>query len=238
LEKFKPWAVINTIEFNQLDNAELEPATCFRINTYGAAMVAEACGCLGIPLLSFSTDHVFNGDAGEPYLESSRVNPLNVFGRSKAEAERQIMQAHKGALVIRSGPHICPWDEDNFLTVALRNLEESLPIVATDERLFSPVYVPDLVNTSLDLLLDAESGIWHLANVGAVTFADLAWSAAQTAGLDTNLIEIKHAYTLHGFSAPQPQYSVLSSERGVLLPTLEKALEAYCTQLKQVEALI
>jgi dTDP-4-dehydrorhamnose reductase len=227
LKELRPWAVINAADYNQVDNAEQQQATCLKINTYGAKAIATACNLQHIPLVTFSTDQVFNGNSHAPYLESSHVNPLNLYGRSKAEAEKLVRQAHKGALIIRTGPHLCPWDEDNFLTVALRNLEEGLPIVTTADRVFSPTYVPDLVNTSLDLLLDGEAGIWHLSATGATTFADLIRDAAQMARLNTSLIEVKPANRLSGLSAAQPRYSVLSSERGILLPSLENVLEDY-----------
>jgi dTDP-4-dehydrorhamnose reductase len=234
INELKPWAVINTAEFNQIDNAQLYPADCLRLNTFCAKMIADVCHMQNIPLLSFSTDQVFDGHTDKPYLESSPVNPINVFGRSKAEAEKQILQAHTKALVIRTGPRICPWDEDNFLTVALRNLEEGLPLVTHTGRLFSATYVPHLVSTSLDLLLDGEKGIWHLFNEGTVTFADLIRNAAQVAGLNTNLIEVRPANFLDELTAPQPRYRVLGSERAILLPSLEKALvDYYQSMLRQ-----
>jgi dTDP-4-dehydrorhamnose reductase len=236
VKELRPWAVINLAEFNQTDYAQLHPAACFRLNTYGAKMIADVCHKHNIALLGFSTDQVFDGHSRQPYLESSQVNPLNIFGRSKAEAEKQIMQAHAKALIIRTGPRICPWDEDNFLVVALRNLEEGLPVVTHAGRVFSAVYVPDLVTTALDLLLDAESGIWHLFNEGAVTFAELIGRAAQAAGLETGLLEVRPANPLDECTAPQPRYRVLGSERGILLPSLDKALEDFCRQMPKQRA--
>ena len=90
----------------------------------------------------------------------------------------------------------------------------------------SPTYVPDLVNVCLDLLVDRSSGIWHLANQGALTWAELARRAAELAGVDAATLEAKPAAEF-GFTAARPAYSSLHSERGALLPALDDALRRY-----------
>jgi dTDP-4-dehydrorhamnose reductase len=86
--------------------------------------------------------------------------------------------------------------------------------------------VPDLVHASLDLLIDGEHGIWHLANSGAIAWADLARQTAQLAGLDASAIQSCSTHSF-GYAASRPAYSVLSSERGVLLPNLDRAIAQY-----------
>ena len=113
--------------------------------------------------------------------------------------------------------------------VALRTLAEGRKFVAADDALVSPTYVPDLVGASLDLLIDGEQGIWHLSNEGAITWAELARSTARRAGLDPGLVEARPT-ALMQHAAPRPLYSVLASERGHLLPTLEDALERYLNE--------
>jgi dTDP-4-dehydrorhamnose reductase len=90
----------------------------------------------------------------------------------------------------------------------------------------SPTYVPDLVQCCLDLLLDDEHGCWHVANVGAVSWHELAAEVARRAGLSTGLVEALDDADL-GWKARRPTYSVLTSERAVLLPTLDRALDRY-----------
>jgi dTDP-4-dehydrorhamnose reductase len=82
------------------------------------------------------------------------------------------------------------------------------------------------VDACLDLLIDGEHGIWHLANPGAVTWADFGRRAAELAGLDPDLIEGKPMTSL-GLPAPRPRYSALTSERASLMPPLEHALLRY-----------
>jgi dTDP-4-dehydrorhamnose reductase len=85
--------------------------------------------------------------------------------------------------VIRTSAFFEPWDQYNFVTIALRTLAAGKPFVAAEDAIVSPTYVPDLVNTTLDLIIDGECGLWHLANPGAITWANLARQAAEMAGL-------------------------------------------------------
>jgi dTDP-4-dehydrorhamnose reductase len=179
-----------------------------------------------LPFVTFSSDLVFDGKVRSPYVESSPVHPLNVYGRTKAEAERLVGAIHPGALIVRTSAFFGPWDDYNFVTIALREMGAGRAFLAANDAVISPTYVPDLVNATLDLLIDGALGVWHLANEGAVTWYDLAYTVAQAAGLDTQLLEGQP--TVHfGLAAPRPAYSVLSSERAWLMPTLDEALTRY-----------
>jgi dTDP-4-dehydrorhamnose reductase len=90
----------------------------------------------------------------------------------------------------------------------------------------SPTYVPDLVNTCLDLLLDRERGLWHLANAGSTTWADLALHAAEAAAISSSQL-CRLSWMEAGLAANRPRYSVLGSERAVLLPALDDALARF-----------
>ncbi len=226
LAEFEPWAVVNTAGYVRVDDAEREAEKCMRENAEGAATLAEACARHGAALLTFSSDLVFDGAKGSPYVESDAVSPLNVYGRSKALAEQRVSELLPSALVVRTSAFFGPWDEYNFITLALAALAEGREFVAADDLIISPTYVPDLVNASLDLLIDGEGGLWHLANKGALSWAELARLAARHARFDENLIEARPAAALK-FVAPRPPYGVLASERGQLLPPLEDALERY-----------
>jgi dTDP-4-dehydrorhamnose reductase len=149
-----------------------------------------------------------------------------VYGRSKAEAEQAVLAAHPGALVVRTSAFFGPWDKHNFVTLALNALERGEPFVAADDMTVSPTYVPDLVHTCLDLAIDREAGVWHLNNGGSVTWFELAQMAADKAGIDASTLVAQSSTTL-GMAAARPAYSVLHSERGVLLPKLGNALERY-----------
>jgi dTDP-4-dehydrorhamnose reductase len=229
LDATRPWAVVNTAGYVRVDDAELEEERCGRDNTDGPATLARACAARSLPLVTYSSDLVFDGRADAPYVESSETAPLNAYGRSKERAERQVLALHPGALVIRTSAFFGPWDEHNFVTVTLRSLEAGRPVIAADDMAVSPTYVPDLVEESLNLLIDGASGIWHLASVGAITWADLARAVAASAGHDPRSVIGRPTDEL-GMRAPRPRYTPLASERGVLLPTLEHALARYFSE--------
>ncbi len=226
LKALEPWAVVNAAGYVRVDEAEREFEACSRANAKGPAVLASACNQLGIQLVTFSSDLVFDGRQRSPYLESELPAPLCVYGRTKAQGETAVLSLCPTALVVRTSAFFGPWDHANFVTMTLSQLAAKRPIVAANDLVISPTYVPDLVHASLDLLIDGESGLWHLANRDAITWVDLARQAAALAKLDAHSVEGCTAEEL-GLVAPRPKYSVLGSERGMLLPPLEDALVRY-----------
>jgi dTDP-4-dehydrorhamnose reductase len=226
LERIRPWAVINAAGYVRVDEAEHDQAACYHANTTGAVVLATSCAERGLPYVTFSSDLVFDGNKPCPYVEDDDVSPLGVYGSSKAAAERSVLLEHPEALVIRTSAFFGPWDAYNFVTNVLRDLANGMPVTVADDAIVSPTYIPDLVNTSLDLLIDGEHGRWHLANAGAVSWATLARHAAELAGLQDVLVQGRPTDEL-GLVAPRPRYSVLGSTRGHLLPALDDALSRF-----------
>lgn len=223
LSRYNPWAVVNTAGYVRVDEAESDFARCYRENTTGAAILAAACAYREINLLTFSSDLVFDGNKQAAYVENDLPRPLNVYGNSKRLAERDVLKRMPNALVVRTSAFFSPWDEYNFVYYALRAGHQKQAFEAADDVLISPTYVPDLVNVSLDLLIDEERGVWHLANQGAYTWADFARQAADMAGLDTSFVQPRSMQAF-GLAAARPAYSVLGSKQGNLLPPAEHRL--------------
>jgi dTDP-4-dehydrorhamnose reductase len=228
LQAWDPWAVINGAGFVRVDDAEHQSAQ-WRENALGPGVLAQACARHGVGLVSFSSDLVFDGNKLAPYVESDLPAPLNAYGRGKLEAERQVLAHAPKALMVRSSAFFGPWDAHNFVTLALRALAGGKRWPAAQDQQVSPTYVPDLVRASLDLLLDGASGVWHLANRGAVSWAELAHMAAEAAGMDTRLVDPCIGRSL-GQRAARPRYSVLDSERGSVMPSLADALGRYMVE--------
>ncbi len=223
------WAVVNAAGYVRVDDAERDSEQCFRENTLGPALLAQACAARRMALVTFSSDLVFDGAGCEPYLETSKTGPLNAYGRSKLEAERRVLSTYSDALVIRTCAFFGPCDDHNFVTRSLRALLRGEEWHAAEDEVVSPTYVPDLVDVTLDLLIDRESGIWHLANLGAVTWAELARSAARKAGLNPDLVVGRRQQELQR-AASRPVYSALGSVRSTLMPGLEHALDQYIAE--------
>ena len=236
LNKWQPWAVVNAAGFVRVDDAEKEGEKQWRENVAGPRVLAHACGLRGIRIVTFSSDLVFDGTKGEPYVELDTPRPLNAYGRAKHEAEQRVLEAGADALVIRSAAFFGPWDRHNFITLALQALRRGEPWLAAADQWVSPTYVPHLVGAALDLLVDGESGIWHLANRGSASWAGLACMAAEAAGLDTRLVRAVPGASL-GQLAPRPRNCSLASERGLVMPTLDEGLSRYLQETVVPETL-
>lgn len=229
LDEVSPWAVINAAGYARVDDAECEPERCRRENVVGPSVLARACRERSIRMVTFSSDLVFNGLLGQPYVESDSVGPLGIYGKVKALAERLVIAANPDALVIRTAAFFGPWDEHNFVFQALRALSRQGRFLAAEDSVVSPTYVPDLVHAALDLLIDAESGLWHVTNRGAVSWFELARRSAQIANVDTKGLVACPSSAL-GLRARRPAYCALGSERGTLLPSLDDSLNTFMSE--------
>jgi dTDP-4-dehydrorhamnose reductase len=226
LDRERPWAVVNAAGYVRVDAAESNVARCHRANALGPAVLAAACEGRGVQLLTFSSDLVFDGIRRRPYMESAPVAPLGVYGVSKARGEAAVAARMPSALIVRTSAFFGPWDAHNFLAAMERTLAREEPFPAASDMIVSPTYVPDLVEASLDLLVDGERGIWHLASPGALSWAQFARMGAALAGLDPRLVTACTTREL-SLPAPRPAYSALGSERGALLPALEDSLSRW-----------
>jgi dTDP-4-dehydrorhamnose reductase len=222
----RPWAVINAAGYVRVDDAELEQERCFRENTIGACVLAEVCQDHRLPLVTFSSDLVFDGSQCVPYTESDRPRPLNTYGRSKCAAEKGVLARHPGALVVRTSSLFGPWDTVNHVTRALDALQAGMPVAAPGQYTITPTYIPDLVHACLDLLLDREAGVVHLTNGEPTTWGELVTRAAGLAQLDTTRLRVCGGEDLN-YIALRPPYSALGSVRCRILPPLDDALNRF-----------
>lgn len=226
LARHRPWAVVNAAGYLDLDRAEADETACYQANTGGPALLAAECKRLGIALLTFSSDLVFNGRQDRPYLESDMPTPMNIYGRSKGKAESLVREILPDALIVRAGAFFSPWSGCHFLANALRALAEGELFVASNDATVSPTSVPDLVHACLDLLIDGANGVWHLANEGAVTWEQWARMAAERAGIEPATLQGCPTRALR-LIARRPLYTVLGTERGQILQPLETAIDCY-----------
>ena len=226
LDRYQPWAVLNTAGYVRVDDAEDDAASCYRENATGPSLLAAACAARRLQLLTFSSDLVFAGDQPAGYYETDLPRPLSVYGCSKLLAEQAVLTQCPTALVVRTSAFFSAWDAHNFVAHALAAARRHEPFAAASDVFITPTYVPDLVNASLDLLLDEASGLWHLANAGTYSWAELAQLALGLAGLPTSGVEPRPAAEF-GWAAPRPAHSALLSRHGNLLPSVESGLQRH-----------
>ena len=223
IHELHPWGIVNAAGYSNIEEAEKEMGLCFDVNCCGPAQLAELCKQADIRFLSFSTGLVFDGEKGQHYVESDSVNPISIFGKSKAMAESEILNKNEDALIIRSGTLFSPWDKFNFVARTLAEFREGRSVKVPDDVVISAAYVPDLVHHSIDLLLDGASGIHHMSSEEAISWAELARKVAYFSGHDAALVKAVPQYAMR-WKAKRPSFSALKSEKGSALPCLDSAL--------------
>jgi dTDP-4-dehydrorhamnose reductase len=215
LAPLAPQAVLNTAAFHNLPSCEEEPERAFAVNAVGALNVARVAAELGARNLFFSTDYVFDGAKGEPYVEDDPPRPLNVYGVSKVAGERLTLAHDPTALVVRVsgiyGKTPCRAKGANFVTKMIE-LAGSRPEVrvVTDEVL-SPTPTRAIASKAVELLATEASGILHLTCRGSCSWYEFARQIFDTLRLETPL----HEATVADFPSPvrRPHYSVLANTR-------------------------
>lgn len=231
LAELNPWAVINATSHTQTDKAEQEQSIYFKVNCTGPANLAALCRYHNAQFLHISSDQVFDGTKVGPYTESDKIAPRNACGNSSVAGEGAVLVTNPDALVVRTGPLFGPWDSRNFVYQTLMALKEGKDVEAASDIFMSPTYVPDLAHRSLDLLLDEETGIFHIANDAVVSWKEWAQHIALATGYD--------AKGSNGFTTQQqnqtpkqPTNTALRSEKGIHLPSLDHALERYLLAIR------
>ncbi len=230
LDTLRPWSVINCAGWVRVDDAEHQAEDCLAANFTGCVDLARACAERGIHYSCFSSDLVFDGLANRPYVESDRPAPLNVYGQSKARAEEAILALNASALIIRTASFFSPYDQHNFAVHAAAAMRAGQPFRAVQDCITSPTYVPDLVRTTLDLIIDGEVGLWHLTSEGALSWAAFAHLLGDALNLQTDLIEPMPLAAM-GWPARRPLHAPMTSERGLIMPSLTSAIERFAAML-------
>ena len=199
-----PDLVLHTAAWTDVDGAEADPQAAAAVNVAGTAHAAA----LGAPLVTFSTDYVFDGRKRTPYVESDGANPLSAYGRTKLHGEAA---AGPESWVVRTSWLFAP-EGRNFVTTMLALGAERDEVGVVDDQRGCPTFVGHLAAATRDLVDGGGSyGVWHLAAEGECSWADFAEAIFEEAGLDCRVRRITAADLAR--PAARPCYSVLRSER-------------------------
>jgi len=203
--------VINAAAYTRVDDAETHQSEAYAINAIGAGNVATAAAATGATLVQISTDYVFDGTAHTPYGEHRPRDPVSVYGRSKAEGERLVLDAHPEAFIVRTawlyGEH-----GPNFPKTMLRLANERDTVDVVNDQYGQPTWSLDLATAIVELVdSGASTDIYHVTNSGSTTWYELARAVFELAGHDPGRV-VPTESSRFVRPAPRPSYSVLGHD--------------------------
>jgi dTDP-4-dehydrorhamnose reductase len=232
--RFSPDVVLNAAAYNQVDVAESEPAAAFQVNALAVRNIALACRQAGARLVHYSTDYVFDGTAGRPYVETDPPHPLGAYAVSKLAGEYYAQAYLDDALIVRTsgvfGLGGMQTARGNFIELMLRLAREGRTIRVVEDHVGSPTYAPALAARTADLVERGITGILHCGGGTPISWFDFARLIFAESGLQPDL----RPTTEREYRTParRPKYSALSNERMESLglapmPPLEVAVRSY-----------
>ncbi len=201
VEAFEPEVVIHAAAHTDVDGCERDPDLAYRVNALGTQNVALAARRVGAALVAVSTDYVFDGTKGEPYLEFDEPRPLSVYGRSKLAGERYAQTLHDRVWVVRTS-WVFSAAGRNFPTTMLRLSSQRDELLVVDDELGSPTYAPDLAAAIAQLIRRPVYGVYHLAGAGGCSRFELAREVLRLAGRPTRVAAITSAEYLRRYPLP------------------------------------
>jgi dTDP-4-dehydrorhamnose reductase len=184
----QPAAVINTAAWTAVDLAENAPEAAQKANRDGPQKLAALCARFKIPFIHISTDYVFDGEKGAPYVESDPISPRTVYGRTKAEGEQAVMTANPSSIILRTS-WVYSAHGKNFVRTMLQAGARAPSIRVVGDQKGSPTSAHDLARVVLSILetleqtdrKDTYAGVYHACGTGAATWYELAAHVLQEA---------------------------------------------------------
>ncbi|PKN10038.1 MAG: dTDP-4-dehydrorhamnose reductase [Deltaproteobacteria bacterium HGW-Deltaproteobacteria-8] len=190
LDEHEPDCLVNAVAYTQVDQAEDQPEEAYRLNASLPALLGVAAEERGLRLVHFSTDFVFDGKKGAPYLPTDEPNPLSVYGASKLAGEQSLQALDlPGLLVLRTAWLFGP-GKTNFVRRILELAAERKELKVVADQFGSPTLTTDLARLTVALLKNGATGLLHAVNSGQASWHELAAEAVRLAGLDCRVLPI------------------------------------------------
>ncbi len=233
LGRLRPQVVVNAAAYTDVDGCESNQELAMQVNGEGVAFLAMICRDIGSRLVQISTDYVFDGGKGSPYLEDDPTGPLSVYGESKlaGELNARFTPDH---LIVRTqwlyGLH-----GKNFVETMLRLATEKDELAVVDDQIGSPTWTVDLAKAIRALIEQDCKGIYHAANSGFCSWNEFSTAIFAEAGVS---MRVKPMTTEQlGRPARRPLYSTLdcgklANDTGFQLQTWAEALKQYMNKRK------
>jgi dTDP-4-dehydrorhamnose reductase len=230
----RPDVVINCAAWTDVDGAEEAEQAAFAINGAGAGNVAAAAAKLKATVLHVSTDYVFDGAKGAPYVESDRPAPLSAYARTKLAGEEAVAAANKRHFIVRSAG-LFGIGGRNFVETMLQLAETRNEVTVVRDQVGSPTYTWHLAYGIVRLIEGIEYGIHHMAAAGQCSWYEFAREIFEQANVECKVLSITSEE--FGAAAPRPAFSALVSQRehAIRLPSWQDGLAGYLAQRKAQE---
>lgn len=234
LRREAPALVINTAAYHRVDECESNVALAFEVNALGAKNVADAAREVGAAVMFISTDYVFDGEKGSPYVEEDIPRPLSVYGTSKLAGEHLVRQSNAKHYVVRSsslfGVAGASGKGGNFVETMIRKAREGEPLRVVDDQVSVPTLTWDLAQGLRELAKTERYGLYHVTNSGQTSWYRFAAKIFELTGLTPSLTAITSEEL--GAPARRPRFSVLENRAAKAadlepLRSWEEALAAY-----------
>ncbi len=213
---FAPDVVVHAAAYTDVDGAEADPKVAEAVNVQGTRNVVRAVRGTHTSLVYISSDYVFDGTKGSPYVESDPTHPLSVYGRTKLEGEHAVLECARG-ISIRTA-WLFSETGHNFVKTILRVGREKAaagePLRVVDDQVGSPTYAAHLAAGIAEALTHGLGpGIYHMAGGGYCSWCELAREVVELAGMAVDVLPITTQEA--GRPAPRPAFSALVSERPI-----------------------
>lgn len=222
IDRFHPRVVINCSAYTNVDGAESDYRTAFAVNSSGPRNLAKACAASGAKLIHFSTDYVYNGQAGrqQPIPEDEDIEPLGVYGLSKAFGDELIRSFLPDDHLILRTSWLHGSGGPNFVHTMLKLGREKEQIAVVDDQFGSPTWTGWLAETALKLMQRGFCGIYNASSRGNISWFDFAVEIFKQTEMNVKVVRQTTAQLNR--PAPRPAYSTLD------LRKLEEALGEPC----------
>lgn len=219
---------INCAAYTNVELAEKNLKIAFEVNAYAVGTMAKICAQNNIILIHISTDYVFDGTKFEPYDEKDITNPINVYGKSKAEGEENILKHSNNYFIIRTSWLYSKYGH-NFLNTVLKKINQNETMKVVGNQIGVPTSCADLAKFIYFLIetRNTNFGIYHFAPLGNTSWYGFATYIAQYFNKESFIEKTNHFQTL----AKRPKYSVLRNNKvlklGYNLNSWQKGIDYY-----------
>jgi dTDP-4-dehydrorhamnose reductase len=211
IAEFSPEAIVNAAAYTDVDSCETERDLCFAVNAEGVRNIARVCSDRDIKVVHFSTDYVFDGTKGKPYVEEDLCNPINVYGQSKLQSEIYLKEYARDYLLIRTA-WLYGRTGKNFVKTILDKARHEKKLRVVNDQVGSPTYSADLALAVRLLLEGNHAGVFNVTNRGRCNWYEFAVRIVQYAQIPDVEIEAISSGMLQR-QALRPSYSVLSCRK-------------------------